>query len=257
MANPVSFLDVVDDRSPDGRVADGLWEDAEAEVLGPPARSIRVLIVDDHRSFAEALRLAIDMQPDLECVGIPETAGEAIEMATASCPDVVLMDVRLPDVDGIEATRRLKEVCPDASVLVVTAFSDVELLSRAAGAGASGFLPKESSIADFFDAIRAAGVGSMIVDRATLISIIDRVGASARAERSTASTEVRLTPRELEVLTLMGRGIDARGISKQLGIKLSTCRGYQKSIMFKLGAHSQLEAVVSAVQSGILPPLSP
>lgn len=254
-ATRVSFVGVTGKGQLDEPLDEGVWKGTRAEGVPSGSQPVRVLIVDDHRSFGDSLGLAIDMQPDLGCVGIAETAQEAIDVVATDCPDVVLMDVRLPDADGIDATRTMKEVCANAAFLIMTAYSDLELLSRAAAAGASGFLPKESPIADFFDAIRTAGVGGMIVDRATLVAIIDRVRASSPGGAA-SGTDARLTPRELEVLTLMGQGTDARGISQQLGIRLSTCRGYQKSILFKLGVHSQLEAVVSAVRMGILPPLS-
>jgi DNA-binding NarL/FixJ family response regulator len=227
---------------------------AGADPAAGDVASIRVLVVDDHRSFGETLGLAIDMQPDLECVGICETAAEAIEMAAATHPDVVILDVRLPDADGIDATHALRQACPGTPILIVTAYSDLELLSRAAAAGVSGLLPKESPVAEFFAAIRSARTSGMIIDRSVLGELLHRAQTDEGSRK--AGIDTHLTPRETGVLSLMGEGMDTQSISRQLGIRVSTCRGYQKSILLKLGAHSQLEAVVVASRRGLIPALS-
>src|SRR4029079_17142400 len=114
----------------------------------------RVLIVDDHLAFAEAVALAVDAQADLECVGVSQTVDEALRLAADRAPDVVLMDVYLPEVDGIEGTRRMKSLRPETHVLALTGHTELDILTKAATAGASGLLPKESSLRESIDAIR-------------------------------------------------------------------------------------------------------
>jgi DNA-binding NarL/FixJ family response regulator len=216
-----------------------------------------VLVVDDHRAFAGALMIAIDVHEDLVSVGSAGSVGEALASIRKLPPDVVLMDIRLPDGDGIDAVASVRELAPAARVLILTGHTDVEVLARAATAGASGFLPKESSIATVIGAIRAARGGEMLVEGATLAAILGRVASQASASQRASADAVVLTPRENDVMLLMGQGMDPHAIAASLGISLHTCRGYQKGIMAKLDAHSQLEAVVLATRRGLLPRVAP
>lgn len=222
--------------------------DEADEAHGP----IRVLVIDDHLFVSESVGMAIDLQDDLRCVGLATTAAAGLEMAAAEPPDVVLMDLRLPDMDGVDATAKLKETHPEARVIILTAFSDVESMARAAAAGASGFLQKESSLSQILDAIRQAGEGAMLLGGASLSALLSRLRADGPSAGSAAP--VQLTPREREVLELMGQGLDARRLAKRLDLSIHTARDYIKSILAKLGAHSQLEAVVAAVRAGLISP---
>lgn len=216
--------------------------------------STTVLVVDDHIAFSEAIGTAIDLQHDLVCVGVAATAEAALELVGEQSPDVVLMDVHLPDLDGIEATARVKALRPEARVVVLTSETSSGVAARAAIAGASGFLLKTSPIADVLAAVRTAGEGGMLVDPSTLAAVLQGVRASPGPQPRRAAP-IGLTPRELEVLRLLGQGLDTRAIAKRLGISLHTCRGHVKSILSELGVHSQLEAVVSAVREGLIPAL--
>lgn len=209
-----------------------------------------VLVVDDHVSFAEALGTAIDLQDDLHCVGSASTLRDAMRLAEQHAPEVVLMDVRLPDGDGIEGTRRLKEHSPRSRVVILTAYTDLELMARAASGGAAGFLPKESPVGEILRAIRTAGEGGMLIEHSTLTSVLEHLESDRRPSDRNGSPA--LTAREVEVLTLMGQGLDPRAISNELVVSLHTARTHVKNIMAKLGVHSQLEAVVSAVRSGLI-----
>jgi len=216
------------------------------------AQRTRVLIVDDHRAFSEALAIAVGMQGDLACVGGAGSIEEALRLASEASPDIVLMDVRLPDGDGIDAIARVRAAAPEALVLILTGHTDVDVLARAASAGASGFLPKESSISAIIETIRAARGGNMLVDGTTLAAILGGLSIHNGTHEKPAGTPL-LTPRERDVLTLMGQGLDPHGIAASLGISLHTCRGYQKAIMAKLDVHSQLEAVVVATRRRLIP----
>lgn len=221
---------------------------------GKAARArTRVLVVDDHKTVAEAISLAVDLQDDLESVGVAATVEEAADLVVKHDPDVVLMDLRLPDADGVEGTRRVKSLRPRARVLILTAHGDLEVMARAASAGASGFLPKTSSVAQILDAIRTAKVGGMLVEPSTLTGLVQHLRGSKEPKRAGVKA-TQLTAREHDVLMLMGNGLDPRAIAKRLGIGLSTCRGHVQAVLSKLEVHSQLEAVVAAVRRGVIPP---
>ncbi|WP_448625183.1 response regulator [Geodermatophilus sp. URMC 64] len=206
----------------------------------------RVLIVDDHRTFAELLSGALasaGMQP----IGTASSAAEAIAMVEQLRPDVVVMDIEMPRQDGLAATRRIREVCPEAIVAVVTAHRDPEWVMRAAQAGASAFVPKDGSLVEMLDVLRNVHAGQMLVAP----SAFGRTGASSGpAPRD--PTVPQLTKREQEVLEYLGQGMQVKGIARVLGITLETCRGYVKSLHAKLDARSQLEAVVKAQRLGLL-----
>ena len=133
----------------------------------------RVLVVEDQQTLAGALHIAIDAQPDMHCVGAVPTAEDAVALATASSPDVVLMDIRLPGTDGIEATRQVKAACPRVRVLILTADATPARLAAAAAAGASGFLAKDSPFPDVLAAIRAPVDGKFLVEENTLAALVE------------------------------------------------------------------------------------
>lgn len=230
-------------------MSDALAHDVSAERAEP----IRVMVVDDHRSFSESLQMAIDMQSDLACVGIASSVGEAVALAAEQRPDVVLMDFRLPDNTGTEGTRLIKEMYPDARVVILTGHTDPEAMAKAASYGACGFLPKERSLREILHAVRTAGEGGMLVEPSALASVLERISdQEAPSIEEPEATVPRLTPREFEVLTLMADGRDPRSIASTLGLSIHTSRGYVKSILSKFGVHSQLEALVYALRNGIL-----
>ncbi len=196
--------------------------------------------------------MAIDHNDDLHCLGTPSTVAEALAAVETVRPDVVLVDIFLPDGDGIDAIPRLRERLPGARFVVMTGYTDVAVLTRAASAGAAGFLPKETPIGSVLAAIRAAGDGRMLVDGSTLAAILGRERGQSRDRKAAAASQAGLTAREQDVLGLMRTGQDPHAIAARLKISLHTCRGYEKSILAKLGAHSQLEAVVIAARMGLV-----
>jgi DNA-binding NarL/FixJ family response regulator len=213
----------------------------------------RVLVVEDQQTLAGALQIAIDAQPDMDCVGAVPTAEEAVALAIASHPDTVLMDIRLPGTDGIEATRQVKAACPQVRVLILTADATPARLAAAAAAGASGFLAKDSPFPDVLAAIRAPVDGKILVEGNTLTALIESLDRACPPVDGPVPDRARLTVRERQVLALMGEGLDPQAIARRLVVSRHTARGHVKNILMKLGAHSQLEAVVIATRAGYLP----
>lgn len=209
------------------------------------ADRMRVLVVDDHRTFAELLLGALEREPDFTCLGYAPTGAQALRMVEDLAPDVVVMDVELPDMDGFTVTRRIVDGHPATRVVMLTAHRTADFVARAAAAGACGFLPKDGALALMLETLRSARVGSLAIHPSLAATLVP-------LPTTPASGVPQLTERENQVLGLMGRGLDASAVARELGISLHTCRGYVKSILTKLGAHSQLEAVVTASKLGLL-----
>jgi DNA-binding NarL/FixJ family response regulator len=209
----------------------------------------RVLVVDDHCSFAELLAGALGAA-GMDVLGTAHSAAQAVAMARDLQPDVVVMDLQMPRQDGLSATRQLREVAPLAVVAVISENRDTEGVVRATQAGASAFIPKASSLSEMLDMIARARTGHMLIAPSTFS------GGSAPGDRQAPPGAVlpQLTRREHEVLDCLGQGMQVKGIARVLGISLQTCRGYVKSLNAKLGARSQLEAVVKAQRLGLLFP---
>ena len=209
----------------------------------------RVLVVDDHQTFAELLAEALDREPDFVSVGHAATAAEAIALTERLDPDVVVMDVELPDLDGFVATERILANRPHVRVVVLTAHGSPDFVAKASAAGACGFLPKDGSLAVMLKTLRSARPGSLAIHPALVARM---VAPPRQREAPNGRGGPPLTQREQEVLNLMGRGCDVRSIARELGISTHTSRGYVKAILLKLDAHTQLEAVVAATRLGLL-----
>jgi DNA-binding NarL/FixJ family response regulator len=219
------------------------------------AEVLRVLVIDDHEIFTELLSTALNRERDLVSVGHAATAEAGIEHCRRTRPDVVIMDVQLPDLDGLVATERVIAVSPWTRVVVLTAHATPEFMARAAAAGACAFLPKDGALSVLLDAVRFSRRGSLtiapgLVTAGQPVPTGVPVGAGAPIEHE--RVEPKLTPRERDVLGLMAQGKDVRGIGAELSITPSTCRTYVKAVLGKLGAHSQLEAVVVAARQGLV-----
>jgi len=207
--------------------------------------TISVLLVDDHNIFAQTLAAALGAMDGFSVAGIAKTGADGLASARSSAPNVALVDLGLPDFSGVELARQLRDTCPDTRVVVLTGSLDLTFFTEAMEAGASGYLTKESSLDDVIDAITSAHEGRVVVPA----SVMERLLA-AKAPDSGLGAD--LTPRELEVLSLMGRGYDAKQVASTLGISWHTSRSYTKNILLKLDAHSALQAVSVATRLGIL-----
>ena len=206
----------------------------------------RVLVVDDHTTFAELLTDAIDQEPDLVSVGHATTGAAGVAMFDKLRPDVVLMDLQLPDIDGFTATAQIVAISPDVRVIMLTAHVTATVVADAAASGVCGFLPKDGHLADMLNTVRTAEPGNLTIDPALLSRLI---GQPQTPSRTLARP---LSQRELTVLTRMADGKNVASIAVELNISVHTCRAHIKAVLSKLGAHSQLEAVVIAVRIGLI-----
>jgi DNA-binding NarL/FixJ family response regulator len=217
-----------------------------------PEATIRLMVVDDHRTIADLLAIALAHETDIEYVGHAGTAREGIAMAGTLAPHVVLMDFALPDLDGLQATAAIVAEHPRTRVILLTASADPRLVAQAAAVGACAFVPKSAGLDVLLDAVRGARQGAMVVDPGLLGALADLADGTLRRAEETPRSSVSLTGREQEVLGLLAAGLDVGAVSRRLRISQHTCRGYVKSVLAKLGCHSQLQAVVVATRLGLL-----
>ena len=205
--------------------------------------SIRVLVVDDHAVVREGLRSFLELQDGIEVVGEAADGEEALELARRVGPDVVLMDLVMPNVDGLEAMRRLRQSAPTARVIVLTSFLDEDHLLPAMRAGAAGYLLKNAQPQELARAIRAADAGEALIDPAVAARLVD-VLAQHRPPIE------RLTPREREVLELIGRGFSNKRIALELGIAEKTAKTHVSNLLGKLGLADRTQAALYAARLG-------
>ncbi|WP_030483260.1 response regulator [Nocardioides aequoreus] len=210
---------------------------------------LRVVVVDDHRTFSDLVRLALDHEPDLACVATARDAAEARARVLETRPDVVLMDVDLGPEDGLRLTEELRVQIPSLRVVVLTAHCDASVMRRTAAAGACALLPKGEPLPDLLRALRHARLGELYVHPGLLPALVAEGSPSRHHHQAPLPA---LTPRETHVLQLLADGRSVTEIARLLGISVHTCRGYVKTLLAKLGAHSQLEAVAVAGRLGIL-----
>jgi len=207
---------------------------------------IRVLIVDDHRMMAEGIRAALETEPDLRVVGTAGTAAEAFGAAAETLPDVVLMDFRLPDRDGGQATVEVRAAVPGVAVVMLTGFGDDTTLTRAIDAGCAGLVHKSADIETVVDAVRRARAGEPVFSADDLSKLVRHLRGDAPPVGGD------LTARELEVLQLLAEGVTTDTLAERLFISKHTARSHVRNILAKLGAHSKLEAVAIAARAGIV-----
>jgi DNA-binding NarL/FixJ family response regulator len=214
---------------------------------------IRVLIADDQALVRTGFRVILDAESDLEVVGEAGDGREAIETARALRPDVVLMDIRMPNLDGIEATRRIAQGVGAPHVLILTTFDLDEYVYEALRAGASGFLLKDAGADELMHAVRVVATGEALLSPSITRRLIEDYARRPPArERPAALGE--LTPRELEVLRLIARGIPNSEIAQTLFVGDATVKTHISRIFAKLDLHDRAQAVVLAYESGLVQP---
>ena len=213
------------------------------------AEKIRILLADDHAVLREGMRNLLAKEPDLEVVGEAGDGEEAVRLAEALRPDVALMDIVMPGVGGIEATRRIKVVSPSTAVLVLTAYEDDRYVFGLLEAGAAGFLLKSSRIAELVGAIRAVAAGEAVLLPAVTARLLARA-ARAGDGSVLAKGEEQLTERELEILRLAAKGMGNKEIARELALSVPTVKAHLVNVFNKMGVGSRTEAVLQAVRKG-------
>jgi DNA-binding NarL/FixJ family response regulator len=209
---------------------------------------IRVLIADDHPVFRDGLRALVESAPDLDLAGEATTGTQAVELAATGRPAVILMDLRMPELSGIEATRRIVEADPTVGILIVTMSEDDESLFAAMRAGARGYIPKDAERAEILSAIRACALGEAVFGA----SIARRVADFFAAPRSPAAEPFPdLTDRENEILELIAQGRSNGDIASRLGIASKTVRNHVANVFNKLQVADRAQAIVRAREAGL------
>jgi DNA-binding NarL/FixJ family response regulator len=215
--------------------------------------SIRVLLADDQELVRTGFRMILKAEKDIEVVGEAGDGAEAVELARSLRPDVVLMDIRMPVLDGLEATRRLVAAAADTRVLILTTFDLNEYVYEALRAGASGFLVKDAPAAQLVTAIRVVADGDALlapsITRRLITEFARRPAPHAKPEEMK-----ELTPRELEVLRLVARGLSNAEIAKELFVSDATVKTHVARVLMKLSLRDRVQAVVAAYESGLVQP---
>ena len=209
------------------------------------ARTIRVLIVDDHEIIRTGITYSLSAFHDLELVGEAKSGQEALRLCRETQPDVVLMDMLMPGMDGVQTTQAIRKEHPQVQVLALTSFHDRERVQQAMQAGAAGYLVKGVSASQLAEAIRVAHAGQTILSREATQALI-------RTDDQTASPRHDLTQREREVLSLLAKGLPNADIARQSTITISTTKHHVSAILSKLGASSRAGAVVLAMEQGLI-----
>jgi two-component system, NarL family, response regulator LiaR len=215
------------------------------------AEPIRVLLVDDHAVVREGLRAFLELQDGIEVAGEAADGQEALTAAAALTPDVVLMDLVMPRLDGLAAMRELRERAPAARVIVLTSFLDDDKLLPAIRSGAAGYLLKNAQPQEVVRAVRAAHAGEALIDPVVAARLVETLAADGAEDPLD-----RLTPREREVLVLIGRGFPNKLIARELDVAEKTVKTHVGHVLAKLGVDDRTQAAVFAVRSGLVGPRS-
>ena len=209
---------------------------------------IRLLVADDHAIMRDGIRALVSLHEDIEIVGEAATGQEAIAKAQELMPDVIIMDIAMPGLDGLEATRRILKANPKAKVLVLSQYDDKEYIISAIKAGSTGYVPKRALGSELVSAIRAVYHGGSFLYPSAATALIQ----DYRLQALEGDSYDQLTPREREILKLIAEGHTSREIAEMLFISLKTVMGHRAKIMEKLGLHNRTELIKYAMRKGVL-----
>lgn len=210
---------------------------------------IRILICDDQQITSDGLELMLNLESDMEVVGVAPNGADAVEMASKLQPDIVLMDLNMPIMTGAEATRHIHQQFPDMAILVLTTYDDDEWVFDAIRAGANGYLLKDTPRIDLINAVRGTAQGKSFIDPEVAGKLLNQVAGQTAQPDSTLWQ--KLSPRELEILGLIAQGMTNQSIAAQLFLSDGTVRNYVSSIFAKLGVTERTQAAVIAVRHGL------
>ncbi len=225
----------------------------ENAVVPGPAR-VRVMLVDDHHLVIEGLRAVLSTDDRLEVIGEARSGRAAVDLVPQLRPDIVLMDIRMADMDGIAATRLVKQVAPQSSVIMLTMYENPDYLFEAVKAGASGYVLKDVAGADLLKAIHTVAEGGSLLDQEVVGRFLRRLAAEVdqRSAPSAPAPSDRLTARELDVLRLIAAGMSNKEIAVRLSVTVATVKTHLEHILQKLQVSDRTQAAVHAVTHGLL-----
>jgi DNA-binding NarL/FixJ family response regulator len=212
---------------------------------------LRILLAEDHETIRDGLKLLVNSQPDMEIVGEAANGRVAVQLAQQLLPDVVVMDVSMPELNGLQATKKLKQKCPQVKVLTLTRHTDDGYLQQLLQAGASGYVLKQSKSAELLRAIRAVVAGQTYLDPAITEKAVSQIRAGRQAARG-ASPNANLTDREAEVLRLIALGYINKEIAARLNLSVKTVEVHKANGMRKMGMKSRVDIVSYALLQGWL-----
>jgi two-component system, NarL family, response regulator NreC len=214
-------------------------------------KKVRVLLADDHTVMRAGLRALLERQPNLEVVGEAEDGRQAVELASSHVPDVVVLDIAMPNLNGVEATRRMVRKQPAISVVILSMYSDESYVMRALEAGARAYLLKDSAVTDLIRAIEAVSQGKSFFSP-KVSRILAEEYVHTLKEKGVADSYELLTPREREILQLLAEGKTNKEVATSLNISVYTAETHRGNILQKLNLHSSAELVLYAVRKGII-----
>jgi DNA-binding NarL/FixJ family response regulator len=227
----------------------------------PPTRSIRIVLADDHDILRQGLALLLGIQPDFEVVGEARSGQEAVEAALALRPDIVVMDITMPEMDGLEACSQIRELLPETQVLILTMHESEEYFLQALRMGAAGYLVKKAAPHELQSAVRVVALGGVFLYPGLAKALVRayvtqpaHTNNSAQAENSITQKLSVLTPREMEVLTLVAEGMTNQDIADRLIISIKTVQAHRANVMDKLGLHDITQLVRFALRHGLISP---
>lgn len=216
--------------------------------------TVRVVVADDQRIVREGLSLILGLLPDVELVGTAEDGERAVELVARTLPEVVLMDLRMPSTDGVEATRRIRADHPNVNVIVLTTYADDESVFAALRAGARGYLTKDAASDEIASAIARVAAGEAMLDPGVQRRLLDRLDDPTPPPVPTAQRPAGLTDRELEVLTLIASGLSNAEIAARLVVTEATVKTHVNRLFAKTGVRDRAQAVAYAYRAGLVHP---